>query len=385
MLKPSDPQRLRYDGRAVVVGVPDESCGGVQTIAFELRSGLLDRGVNATLVSTLPHLLRVQHPPETWFALTWKTYAAVLAGSLGRARPGSLFVHGAELSRDRRAWTAVRRATLEHARVILAPSPTAARLVPDRHATKVRLVGPPLREGLFAPVPRTRGSETLTLISMGRAVPRKGHDVAIHVASTLARRRPVRLRIVGAGPDLPRLRELATRHNPGLEVDVVGPCSPGRQVEFLDASDAMLFLPRREGREFDGLGMVVLEAAARGCPSVVMESGGAASTVVPGWTGELVDEGSSVERIADVVEVVAATAAYRRAAREFADNFRPHAWLDRVWAAATAEATDWTWPSRGGGPIATPSKSGCPSAVSPSLRMESHNHDGHKDPPNDIT
>jgi phosphatidylinositol alpha-1,6-mannosyltransferase len=52
-----------------------------------------------------------------------------------------------------------------------------------------------------------------------------------------------------------------------------------------------LLLPREHDGSFEGLGLVLLEAAARGLPSVTWAMGGAPEAVVDGVTGVVVDAG----------------------------------------------------------------------------------------------
>lgn len=172
------------------------------------------------------------------------------------------------------------------------------------------------------------------------------------VAARIAERRPVTLSIVGRGPDLERLRGLAARHSaPGLDVQVHHGVTDREKVGLLDAADALLFLPRYEVGEFDGLGLVCLEAAARLRPSVVLPCGGSpfavhdgvSGLVVHSWSGDLC--GSLAEAVDEAIQVFDA-----EQTRAWTDAFRFEPWQERTRAALEAgsrDDIDWerVWPS----------------------------------------
>jgi glycosyltransferase involved in cell wall biosynthesis len=106
-------------------------------------------------------------------------------------------------------------------------------------------------------------------------VPYKRVDLAIR-ACALAK---VPLRIVGDGPELDRLRELA---DPGVEF--LGALSDEQVRAAYQGAKAVL-LPGIED-----FGIAPLEAQACGRPVVALAKGGACETVVDGVTGSLVPE-----------------------------------------------------------------------------------------------
>ncbi|WP_311353584.1 glycosyltransferase family 4 protein [Corynebacterium pyruviciproducens] len=119
----------------------------------------------------------------------------------------------------------------------------------------------------------------LWVVCVSRLVRRKGQDWLIRSVDKLRERHPVRLVIVGEGPDGERLRSLAT----GLPVTFTGRVSEAQMVDYLRAADvfAMPARTRLHGLDVEGLGIVYLEAQACGIPVIAGASGGAPETVTP--------------------------------------------------------------------------------------------------------
>lgn len=117
----------------------------------------------------------------------------------------------------------------------------------------------------------------LWVVCVSRLVRRKGQDWLIESLRVLAQRYPVRLVIVGEGPDADRLMDLAE----GLPVTFTGRVSGAEMVEYIRAADvfAMPARTRLGGLDVEGLGIVYLEAQACGVPVVAGASGGAPETV----------------------------------------------------------------------------------------------------------
>ncbi len=131
---------------------------------------------------------------------------------------------------------------------------------------------PPVDTAFFTP---GRGAGDPYFLVVSALVPYKRLETAIDAAVRLA----VRLRVVGTGPDLARLKARA-----------------GATVEFLGALDDEALRDAYRGAQavllpgVEDFGIVPIEAMACGRPVIAHGAGGAAETVVPGVTGVLVDE-----------------------------------------------------------------------------------------------
>ena len=116
-------------------------------------------------------------------------------------------------------------------------------------------------------------------------VPHKRVDLALDAA----RRAGKAVKVVGEGPDLPRLRALY-----GESAEVLGRVDDATLRDLLPRAQALI-LPNIE--EF---GIAAVEAQAAGRPVVAVAAGGALETVVDGTTGVLVppdDPGSLAEAL----------------------------------------------------------------------------------------
>jgi len=130
------------------------------------------------------------------------------------------------------------------------------------------------------------------ILTVGRLVERKGHDVVIRALPGIRRAvGPVRYLIAGAGPEEARLRTLAREVGCADDVVFAGHVDDRDLPLFYAACDVFVMpsraLEQRDGIE--GFGIVFLEAGACGKPVVGGRSGGIADAVLDGITGVLVD------------------------------------------------------------------------------------------------
>jgi phosphatidylinositol alpha-1,6-mannosyltransferase len=154
----------------------------------------------------------------------------------------------------------------------------------DRAATRARL-------GLPATGP--------LVVSVSRLVPRKGMDTLIRAAALLASRHPdLTVAISGGGRDLPRLRHLVSRT--GAPVHLMGRVNDLDLPALYGSADVFAMCCRRRwaGLEQEGFGIVFLEAAACGVPSIAGDSGGAAEAVEDGKTGFVVGDPGDPKAVA---------------------------------------------------------------------------------------
>ena len=131
------------------------------------------------------------------------------------------------------------------------------------------------------PIPR---SDEIRLLFMGNLSKEKAPDVALDVVDRLKDLTPARLRFVGGGPMMERLRRLATELDIEEHVEFAGSVDNVRP--HLAWADALLLTSLTEG--FPG---AVLEAGAAGVPSAAFSVGGTAETIIDGQTGLLFPPG----------------------------------------------------------------------------------------------
>ncbi|HET9077266.1 MAG TPA: glycosyltransferase family 4 protein [Acidimicrobiales bacterium] len=185
----------------------------------------------------------------------------------------------------------------------------------------------------FVPLPaierasvRTRlqlPAEGPLILSVSRLVPRKGMDVLIEAAALLHERglRDVTVAIAGSGRDRSRLERLvAARQAP---VRLLGRVGDADLPSLYASADVFALCCRNRwgGLEQEGFGIVFLEAAAAGVPSVAGASGGAAEAVDDGVTGVVVQDPSDPEAVAAALSgMLDDPAALRRQGRAARDR-----------------------------------------------------------------
>ena len=169
----------------------------------------------------------------------------------------------------------------------------------NREAT---VVYPPVDTDFYRPDPARRPGFFLIVSAM---VPYKRLDVAIRACAAVG----APLKIVGQGPEEPRLRSLA-----GDGVEFLGRIDD-EEVRRLYQDSYAVLMPGVED-----FGMVPVEAQACGRPVVALAEGGALESVIDGQTGVLVRDGS-VEAFAGALRDVSSRAFDPAAIRRHAESF----------------------------------------------------------------
>lgn len=133
--------------------------------------------------------------------------------------------------------------------------------------------------------------DRVTVVAVSRLVPRKGFDVLLDALALLEL--DVQLVIAGDGRDRRRLEARAARLGLASRVRFLGRVSDDDLPAVYRSGDvfAMVCRERWAGLEAEGFGIVFLEAAACGLPSVAGRSGGSHEAVVDEKTGFVVDPG----------------------------------------------------------------------------------------------
>lgn len=157
-----------------------------------------------------------------------------------------------------------------------------------RHGINACLVELPLlaREGESSP---PLGDAPMRLLFLGRLDSPKGGDLLLHAAEILASRTPRRIELVvaGDGVDREKWSALATkimRRTSGLEIRFVGWAAVAARQELFEWAH-ILAMPSCWPEPF---GMVGMEAAAYGLPSIAFDVGGIHDWLRDGVNGVLV-------------------------------------------------------------------------------------------------
>jgi phosphatidylinositol alpha-1,6-mannosyltransferase len=232
--------------------------------------------------------------------------------------PYAVVLHGAEvavparLPGSRRALARV----LRSASLVVAaggyPEAEARRVDPGLR--RVVHVPPGVDTSRFVPLPPIEKARVRTrldlagpgplVLSVSRLVPRKGMDTLIEAAARLrgAGHRDLMVAIAGHGRDKPRLEHLIRRTS--APVRLLGRVPGGDLPDLFACSDVFVLSCRSRwaGLEQEGFGIVFLEAAAAGVPSIAGASGGAAEAVEDGTTGYVLRDPTDPAALAHLID-----------------------------------------------------------------------------------
>lgn len=175
----------------------------------------------------------------------------------------------------------------------------------------------------------------LRLLFVGRLVERKGVHVLLDALALLPEEPPIRLELVGDGPEREALEHRARALGVQDRIRFHGYVSRERLEEKLRECDALALPAVTDAKgDVEGLGVVLLEAMSFGKPVIASMSGGITDIVRPGENGILVPPGdagalaAAVESFArDPVETRRLGAAAHSYVR---DRFSWDAILDRL-------------------------------------------------------
>ncbi len=231
--------------------------------------------------------------PEGWLA--WMLYQT------GRT-PYLVYCHGEDISifKLSREHTFLARRVLRSARLLVANSHNTARILQEEwpeSSGKVHVLHPGVDTRRFSPALRSATErarwnwhDKTVLLTVGRLQKRKGHDMLLQALPIVQRHHPTVLyAIVGDGEERKPLEQLTQQMGLQQSVQFWGEVPDEQLVELYQQADLFVLPNRTIGRDFEGFGMVLLEAQACGLPVIAGRSGGTAETMLDGQTGLLVD------------------------------------------------------------------------------------------------
>jgi glycosyltransferase involved in cell wall biosynthesis len=162
------------------------------------------------------------------------------------------------------------RRAFRRADVVLANSGAVAERLRGQVGVEARVVYPPVEVSRFNAGPSPEPEDWYLVLS--RLVPHKRIDLVVEAAASYGHR----VKIIGAGRDEVRLRQLA-----GSTVDFLGFQPPESVTNHLRRCRALI-LPGLED-----FGITAVESQAAGRPVIAFDGGGARETVLDGMTGVL--------------------------------------------------------------------------------------------------
>jgi len=307
----------------------------------ELPAGPLPMVLLASVASGIAMARRVR--PDIVLAGSGLTAPAAVAAARSSGAIPAVYLHGLDIVAPSRAYRAAWWPCIRACRRVIVNSANTRRLAiragvdPDR----IRVVNP--GTDLPAPDPEARqrfrarlnlDESVPVLLSVGRLTTRKGlaEFVAHGMPAILAAHPGARLVIIGdqahdalhrgAGAGFERVRASAEAHGIAGAIQWLGPCSEPELADAYQGADLHVFPVRDLPGDVEGFGMVAIEAAARGLPTVAFDVGGVADAVVDGDNGRLVhaDDYEAFSR-AVIALLAGDKAGHSARARAFAQRF----------------------------------------------------------------
>ena len=198
---------------------------------------------------------------------------------------------------------------------------------------RVVLINPGAKVGQADPVTQAqfRQRYQLTgkkiLFSIGRLVKRKGFDQVIRALEGCGDQNFVYL-LAGDGPEKDNLQALAAASAVAEKIIFTGVLTEAEKWSCLDLCDIFITTSRELGADFEGFGIVYLEANLMGKPVIAGRSGGVADAVIDNFNGLLVDP----ENINDISQSLKKLFIDQDLANKLGEQGRTRAQQDFAWS-----------------------------------------------------
>lgn len=163
-----------------------------------------------------------------------------------------------------------------------------------------------------------RANDTLSLISIGRLVPTKGHDVTLKACASLIKSgQALHLSLIGSGPAHDELQSLVQELGIAEHVTFHGALAFEDVLSLLCAADVFCLAPRLiPGHPPDGIPNVIAEAMALGLPVVTTRVSAIPELVSDGKTGKLV----AVDDVEGFAQALRSLAQHPQVAQELSES-----------------------------------------------------------------
>lgn len=202
------------------------------------------------------HVSYVHSPARYAWDLTHE-YIATVGGTLG----GLKRAVAREMMHRFRLWDMRTAQSVDH---YLANSQFIARRIWKIYRREAQVIYPPVNTGNFVPGTAPRGDHFVTA---SRLVPYKRVEMIVEAFN---RRPDLHLRVIGDGPDMKKVRQIA-----GPNVEILGHVPFEQLIGEFQTARAFVFAA------LEDFGIVPVEAQACGTPVICLGKGGTAETVRP--------------------------------------------------------------------------------------------------------
>ena len=152
----------------------------------------------------------------------------------------------------------------------------------------------------------------ITLLSVGRLVKRKGFDKVIEAMPEILKQVPNLIYVIlGDGEEIKDLQSKIKNLKLKNNIEIINQTADQERNSWYNAGDIFIMTSRNIDGDFEGFGIVYLEANLAGKPVIAGKSGGVGDAVVDGLNGLLVDP-INTEEIASVVIKLAQNPGWRQ-------------------------------------------------------------------------
>jgi glycosyltransferase involved in cell wall biosynthesis len=195
------------------------------------------------------------------------------------------------------------RVAADRVDAFLANSAFVARRIQKYYQAEAAVIHPPVDTSKFTPSEDSKAGSYF--LAVGRLIPYKRFDLAIQAANVLG----AKLRIVGTGPELEHLKNIA-----GPTVSFFGAVSEEILRKMYAECRALIF------PQLEDFGLTAVEVQASGRPVIAFRGGGALETVVPNRTGIFFAE-QTVASLGDAMQRAAKTRWVKKSIQKHAERF----------------------------------------------------------------
>jgi len=218
------------------------------------------------------------------------------------------FVHGLDLIADSAIYRCLFVPVIVRSELIIANSANTKALATRAGANvkAVHVINPCIEHGFVQCSRRALKNRDPVILSVGRLVERKGILQFVQkILPGLVKVFPnIKLMIVGEAPSKSIRREYGIREDIDVAVKTLGlidyvewcgSVSDERLTKIYENADVFIFPLIPVPGDVEGFGIVALEAASYGVPTVAFNEGGVSDAIENGTTGYLVQSGNYVE------------------------------------------------------------------------------------------
>jgi len=311
------------------------------TIAEELAAGPLPITLLSSMTKSVAMARRLR--PDAVLAGSGLTAPAAVAAAKASGAVPMVYLHGLDIIAPSRIYRAAWLPCIRRCRQVLVNSANTRRLAIEAgvEPNRIHVVHPGTEIPVLDPHARVRfrlrhgiGEHAPVMLSVGRLTARKG--IAEFVDQSLPAIRAVfpaaQLLIIGdeapdalhrgRGAGMARVRALADARGVGDAIRWLGACSDAELGDAYQAADLHVFPVREIPGDVEGFGMVAIEAAAHGLPTIAFDVGGIPDAVTDGVNGRLVSAEDYREFSNAVIDALTKkNISDRERARQFSNDY----------------------------------------------------------------